>query len=316
MALATDAYTTYSAASTNREDLSDIISDVSPTKTPVLTMISGNKATGTKHEWLKDSLAAASSSNFVLEGDAATTDAATAETRVYNYCCISDKVPRVTGTQESVDSAGKASSMAYQMEKRMKELKRDVEAALMENNAHVAGDATNARECAGLQAHIKTNTNIAGDATAATGDGTDGHTDGTARAFTEAMVEDVLSQAWTSGGMPSVGYLNAFQKRKFASFSGNATSFEKSEDKKIINSVDVYVDPLGNEVRLVPSRQCPADVVYFIDPEYVKFSTLRDFRSWDLAKVGDTIRKQILCEYTLEIGTEAAHAGIYDLTTS
>lgn len=311
----TDTFSSYDAAG-NREDLSDIIFDVSPTETPVLTAIGKNKATGTKHEWQTDALAAASSTNFVIEGDDATTDAATATTRVYNYTAISDKVARVTGTQEAVNKAGRDSEMAYQVEKRMKELKRDVEKIILENNASVAGNDTTAREVGGLQAWVKTSTDIASDATAATGDGTDAHTDGTARALTESMVEGVLASAWSNGGMPSMGVCNAFQKRKFANFSGNSTAQRQAEDKTITNAVDVYIDPLGNEIRLVPDRYAPTDVVYFIDPEYLKFSTLRDFHTKDLAKTGDSERKQILVEYTLEVCNEAAHAGIYDLSAS
>ena len=315
MTLATDAFTTYLAKG-NREDLSDIITDISPTKTPLLTSIGKAKATGTKHEWQKHDLTAASSGNFVLEGDAATTDAGTATTRLFNYCCISDKVPRVTGTQESVDSAGRRSEMGFQFENKMKELKRDVESTLLENNAEVAGNATTARECSGLQAWILTNSDAASDATAATGDGTDAHTDGTARALTESMVEGVLASAWTAGGEPTMGLMNAFQKRKFANFSGNSTRNIDATSKKIVNSVDIYIDPLGSEISIVPDHFVPADVVYFVDPEYLKFATLRDFQSHDLAKDGDSERKQILVEYTLEVCNEASHAAIYDLSTS
>lgn len=80
--------------------------------------------------------------------------------------------------------------------------------------------------------------------------------------------------------------------------------------------MDIYIDPLGNEVRLVPCRQCPTDVIYFFDPEYVKFATLRDFKTHDLAKTGDSERKQILVEYTLEMCQEKAHAAVYDLSAS
>lgn len=315
MALETNAFATYSAIG-NREDLSDIIYDVSKADTPVLSAIPKTKATGVKHEWQKDVLDTASSTNFVLEGDAVTAVAATATTRVFNYCCISDKRPRVTGTQEAVSKAGRKSEMAYQMERKMKALKRDVEKIILENNAEVAGNATLKRECSGLQAWVKTNTSIAADATAATGDGTDAHTDGAPRALTETFVETVLASAWTNGGMPSLGVMNAFQKRKFAGFSGNSTRFDKAEDRKVTNSVDVYIDPLGNEIRLVPCRQAPTDVVYFIDPEYLKFATLRDFQAHDIARTGDSMAKQILVEYTLEVCNEAAHAGIYDLTAS
>ena len=315
MALPTNTQTSYSTVG-NREDLSDIIFDISPTETPFMTAIKKTKATNKLHEWQTDSLAAASSSNAVLEGDDATTDAFSATTRLNNRCQISDKVPRVTGSQEAHNSAGRSSEMAYQMDKRMKELKRDVETQLLSNTAKVTGDATTASVSAGAQAWIVTNTSIASDATAATGDGSDTHTDGTARSNTEPFVEDVLSSAWSNGGNPTLGIMNAFQKRKFTGFSGNATRTHDSQDKKIINAVDVYIDPLGNEVRLVPDRFAPTDVVYFFDPEYAAFATFRNFQSHDLAKTGDSIRKQILVEYCLEMCNEAAHAGIYDLTTS
>ena len=315
MAAPTNTFQTYDAVG-NREDLSNIIFDISPTETPILTSIGKNKATATKHEWQTRALTAASGTNKNIEGADASTDAANVSTRVYNYRQISDKVVRVSGTQEKVDSAGRASDMADQMEDKMKELKRDVETTLAQNVASDVGTDTRAPTCAGLQTWILTNTDIASDATAATGDGTDAHTDGTARALTESMFETVLASAWTNGGMPSMGVMNAFQKRKIATFSGNSTPQSDSENRKVVNTVDVYIDPLGNEVNLVPDRFVPTDVVYFIDPEYLKFSTLRDFSTWDLAKTGDSERKQILVEYTLEVCNQKAHAGIYDLSAS
>ena len=315
MPLPSNTLTSFSAVG-NREDLSNIIYDVSPSETPFLSAIPKTKATGTKHEWQIHTLTAASGSNAVLEGDDATTDASTVTTRLYNYRQISDKVARVTGTQEAVDKAGRRSEMAFQMEKRMKELKTDVETTLLQNVASTVGNATTAPKSAGLQAFVKTNTSIAADATASDGNGTDIHTDGTARAFQESFVETVLASAWTNGGMPTMGILNAFQKRKFAAFSGSSSKQSNGDKKVVTNSVDIYIDPLGNEVRLVPCRQCPTDVVFFVDPEHVKFATLRDFKTHDLAKTGDSERKQILVEYTLEVCNEKAHAGIYDLTTS
>lgn len=315
MAQPSNTFSSYDAVG-NREDLSDIIFDVSPAETPFLSALPKGKATSTKHEWQTDALANASGTNFVIEGDDATTDSTSATSRLYNYTAISDKVARVTGTQESVSKAGRRSEMAYQMEKRMKELKRDVETILLQNNAYVAGNDTLARECAGLQAYVKTNTSIAADATASAGNGSDEHTDGTARALQESFVEAVLSSAWTNGGNPTLGILNAFQKRKFASFSGSSTKNLDANSKKVVNSVDIYIDPLGNEVRLVPCRQAPTDVVFFVDTEYVKFATLRNFSTLELAKTGDSERKQIIAEYTLQVGNEKAHAGIYDLTAS
>ena len=198
----------------------------------------------------------------------------------------------------------------------MKEIKRDVETRLLGNYASVAGNATLEPECAGLQAWVKTNIDKASDGTASAGNGTDIYTDGTARALQESQVEAALSLAWTNGGNPTMGILNAFQKRKFASFSGSSTKTSDGDKKKVVNSVDIYIDPLGNEVRLVPCRQAQTDVIFFVDTEYVKFATLRDFKSVDLAKTGDSERKQIIVEFTLEVCQEKAHAAVYDLATS
>lgn len=315
MAQPSDTFSTYDSVG-NREDLSDIIYDVSPTETPYLSAIPKVKATSTKHEWQTRALTAASGSNAVIEGDDATTDASTANVRVFNYTQIADKVARVTGTQEAVNKAGRRSEMALQMSDRMKELKRDVETSLLQNVAYVAGNDSTARVCAGLQTYVKTNIDKASDATAAAGTGADAYTDGTARALLESYVEAALATAWSNGGTPSLGILNAFQKRKFASFSGSSTKMSDGDKRKVVNNVEVYIDPLGTEIRLVPCRQCPTDVVFFVDPEYAAFATLRDFQTKELAKTGDSERKQILVEFTQEVRNEKAHAAVYDLTAA
>lgn len=313
MTIVADTLTSHTAIG-NREDLSDIIYDQSPTETPFLSMLPRVKGTSSKHEWQTKALTAATSTNFKIEGDEATNEAANLTTRLFNYRAISSKVSQVSGSQEAYNTAGRASEMAMQMEDDMLELKRDVEKALMENNAYVAGNTTLASECAGLQAYVATNTNYSG--TAPAGTGADAHTDGTARPLQESFVESVLGLAWDNGGNPTKGFMGKFQKQKFSTFSGSATTMREQQTKKIVNTVDFYIDPLGTEIALVPCRQCPTDVVFFVDPSRVKFVTIRDFRTSDLAKTGDSVRKQTLVEYTLEVCNEKAHAGVYDLTTS
>jgi len=311
----TNTHSTYDHIG-RREDLSDIIYDVTPTETPALSAIPKVKATSTKHEWLTRSLAAASGSNAVIEGDEATTDAANANVRRFNYTQISDKVARVSGTQEAVTNAGMKSTMAREMEDKMKELKRDVETTILQDVAYVVGTDTVARKMAGLSTYVITNVSKDSGGTLATGDGSDAYTEGTARVLSEDLVEAALALAWTNGGNPTMGVCNAFQKRKFAAFSGSSTKMSDGDKRKVTNNVEVYVDPLGTEIRLLPCRQAPTDKVSFIDPDYFAFATLRNFASWDLAKDGDSNRKQILVEYTSEVRNEKAHAAVYDLTTS
>jgi hypothetical protein len=315
MAQPSNTHSTYDHVG-RREDLSDIIYDVSPVETPFLSAIPKGKASSTKHEWMTRALAAASGSNAVIEGDDATTDAANTNTRLFNYTQISDKVARVTGTQEAVNNAGMRSTMAREMADKMKELKRDVETTLLQDVAYEAGNDTLARKMAGLSCYVKTNISKDSGGTAAAGTGADAYTEGTARVLDESLVEAALATGWSNGANPSMGICNAFQKRKFAAFSGSSTKTSNGDSRKVTNNVEVYIDPLGTQIRLIPSRQAPTDKVHFVDPEYLEFTTLRDFFTKELAKTGDSERKQIIVEYTMEVRNEKAHCAVYDLTTA
>src|SRR5438874_6783723 len=157
MALPTNTFTSYSAIG-NREDLSDVIYRIDPADTPFMSAIEREKATAVAHEWQTQSLAAVDTSNAVLEGDDATTDPVTATVRLGNICQISDKVARVTGTQQAVEHAGRDDEIAYQETLKGLELKRDMESILVgTNQAKNAGNASTARVTASVLSWIKTN---------------------------------------------------------------------------------------------------------------------------------------------------------------
>ena len=156
MAQPTNTFDTYDSVG-EREDLSDVIYSISPTDTPFLSSAAKTQATAVVHEWQTDALAAASSSNAVIEGDEATLDASVATVRLSNSSQIMDKTVVITGTQESVDKAGRASEIAYQIAKKAKELKRDMEATITGNIAEVAGNATTARKMGTLGSWVISN---------------------------------------------------------------------------------------------------------------------------------------------------------------
>src|SRR5262249_27556428 len=184
-------------------------------------------------------------SNAVLEGDDATTDAVTPTVRLGNICQISDKVARVTGTQQVVDHAARDGELAYQEMIKGLELKRDMEAILIgTNQAKVAGDTTTARKAASMLSWIKTNTSkgtARSPASPAAADGTGTRTDASSQSpFTEARLKTVLSAAWTTGGKPDTIFTGAFNKQVFSTFTGRATPTEDTKSKKIVASVDAY----------------------------------------------------------------------------
>lgn len=182
MAIVSGTFTKYDAIGL-REDLSDIIYNISPTDTPFMSSIPQSKATAVTHEWQLDSLAAASGSNAQIEGNEVTFSALTATTRKSNVTQISTKSVIISGTLEAVNKAGRNSELAYQISKASKELKRDMETSLLANTTVAAGNSSTARTLAGIVSWLKTNESTSG--TAPTTSGTTTRTDGTQRAFTE-----------------------------------------------------------------------------------------------------------------------------------
>jgi len=313
MAQPTNTFDTYDSIG-EREDLSDVIYNISPTDTPFLSSAAKVKATAVLHEWQTDSLAAASTSNAVIEGDEATLDAVTATTRLSNSCQIMDKTVVITGTQEVVDKAGRASELAYQIAKKAKELKRDLEAQLTTNNAEVTGSATAAREMGSLRAWVATN-DVMGTSGTSGSVGNTAATDGTQRAFTESLLKSVIKSVWNEGGNPTMIMVGPFNKQKLSGFTGNSTRFDAGADATLYTSVDVYASDFG-QLQVVPNRFSRDRDAWVLDMDYWGVAFLRDFQMHDLAKTGDTEKKQLLLEATLESRNEAASGCVADLTTS
>ncbi len=294
-------WTTYDVASGggNREDLIDIITNVDPTDTPFFSMIGKVKAKATQHDWLTDTLAATATGGS-LEGGAFSEDTLVAPSRVANFCQIIKKQYLVSGTQESVDMAGRTSELAYQKAKKLKELSRDIEATLIAA-ASAAGATGTARTMDGLLAQITTNVE--------TGSGT-----GT-EALTEAMYNDMLQTVWTAGGNPDVTFANGFNKRQISSFSTPSTRNIDAESGKLVANVDVYQSDFGLQ-RVIANRWMDTDKVTCIQSDLWKLALLRPIKAEALAKDGDRVRGQIVFEGTLEGRNEKGSGKITELTTS
>ena len=313
MAQPTNTFDTYDSIG-EREDLSDVIYNISPTDTPFLSSAAKTQATAVLHEWQTDSLAAAVTNNQVIEGDDATAEAISATTRLSNSCQIMDKVIAITGTQEAVDKAGRASEIAYQIAKKAKELKRDLEASLTSNNAEVTGSATAARVAGGLRSWVATN-DVMGTSGTSGGAGNTAATNGTQRAFTESLLKTVIKSVWNAGGNPTMIMVGPFNKQKLSGFTGNSTRFDAGADATLYTSVDVYASDFG-QLQVVPNRFSRDRDAWVLDMDFWGVAFLRDFTMHDLAKTGDAEKRQLLLEATLESRNEAASGHVADITTS
>jgi hypothetical protein len=311
-------YQTYTAIG-QREDLSDIIYNISPTDTPLMSSIGKTKATAVYHEWQVDSLAAASLTNKAVEGADATSATMGVTTRAGNRTQIFQKTVQIAGTLEAVDKAGRKSEKAYQLAKASSEVKRDMELTLLSNQLAAAGDSSTARTLGGLQAWLATNGDF-GTSGVAGASGTTARTEGTDRTFTETILKTVVKEVYTAGGNPKVLMVNPAHKQTVSAFAGIAAQrymAPSNEATTIIGAADVYLSDFGT-MAVVPNRFMNAtnacdETAFVIDPDMLAIAYLRPFSTNELAKTGDSEKTQLICEATLEVKNEAAHGIIADL---
>lgn len=300
------------------EDFQDVIFDISPEDTPFVSVCKRVKAGQTYHQWQTDTLAAAGA-NRKIEGDDASFATLAPTTVVGNYQQISSKTVQISNTYDVVRKYGRKSEVAYQLMKAGKELKRDMEYALVRNQASSAGGQGTARSTGSIESWL-TNYKLATGSTAGTTVGFSGGTvaapvDGTQMTFIEADLKTALQYAWEDGGDPSLILMTAVNKSRFASFAGIATKYNEIKGTSqgiITGAADMYVSDFGNHtVKL--DRFMRDQVALCIDPEYVGISTLRPMEKTELAKTGDSTKWLMTVEYGLVVQNEKAHSKVANI---
>jgi hypothetical protein len=327
---------TFSMGTNVREDLEDVIWELDPMDTWALSNLDKTEATSTFHEWLSDNLAAPAA-NRQIEGDDVTYVTAAPAERLGNYCQISRKEFIVSDTLEVVKKAGRTSEVKRLATKLLKELKRDMEYALVRNQASSAGGATTVRSSGGMESWIEGPTastvNTAANAVAATTSAaaattigfasgvvtapTDGGTTATTGALTEGPLKMALQGAWEDGGDPRVILTGAKQKNVIDAFSGVATRMvdvDRTAKASIIASANVYVSSFGSPHMVVLSRYVRDSVVLCLDPDYWAVAFLRRPFTKQLAETGDAKKRAILTEYTLVCRNQFASSKVVACT--
>ena len=335
MAVVANTFETYQAKGI-REDLSDLISDISPTTTPFQSNIGTRDADNTYFEWQTDSLATASAAATIEGADLSSFTAVTPTVRLGNYCQINMVDFIISGTEQRVDKAGRASEIGYQSAKAAKELKRNIEVACLLNGVGAVVGATNtARVTAGFPCWLKTNetsTNVTAPSysgSTPTGAAQVWKSFGTPTAFLESMLKTTMQECYSSGGEPSMLMVGPFNKTQVSAFSGIASSrynVDGAEPSVIIGAADIYVSDFGN-LSVVPNRFFTSVIdagagslmnnwAFLIDPDEVKIANLRPYTIETLAKTGDADKRMILREWGLQVNNEKAHGVVAGITSA
>ena len=304
-----------------REDLSDILSNISPTETPFQSMCKKGSISNTMYKWQTESLAAAAS-NAQIEGAAAPAASMELPTMQYNYTQILSKVAKVTGTADVTTAAGRKREMAHQVKNKMLELKRDLEFALTQNDIAVIGDASStAGKLKGLECWIGDNqalgaagTPVAPNPEGGTGSVGVAATDGTAEAFTETRLKTVLQSAYSTGGNPDTIMAGPGNRAVFSTFDGVSSQQNVDVAKgTIVGSMSIYESDWGT-LKVVPNRFQRNRTVFVLDSSDFTLANLRPLETFDIAKTGDFDQKQLIMECGLRVENWHKHGCVRDCT--
>ncbi|AEI70915.1 head protein [EBPR podovirus 2] len=329
MAVVTNTFISTSAKG-NREELSDVVSSITPEDTPIYSMIEKEAFKGTHPEWETDALAAPEQ-NIVTEGDDYVFGATDPAVRMGNYTQIMRKSGIISGTQDATDNAGSVEKVKYQKLKKAVELRKDVEFAIVDTNASVGG-AT--RESGSLPTWITTN--VSRGATGANGGYNSGTgltvapTNGTQRAFTKTLLDGVMQQGYTSGANFRHLFVSPYVKSVFVTFMSdtNVASFRyaasSGKNNSIVANADVYEGPFGKVVvhpnRVMAGSATLARNAFLVDTEFLKWGWFRKIKEdKEVAKTGDAKKFVMLGEGALKVTNErglGVVADVFGLTSS
>lgn len=318
-----------------REDVMNKIWDISKIPLPFTDMVGSDTSKQEYKEWTTDELAAVNLSNAAIDGDTAGSNNTSTGARVGNHHQISEKVVKVSHRADASDTIGRAKELSYQLMRRQQELKRDVEAIAIGNQASLADTGSAAGTAGSLMAWLETNTNIPAATAAVGGFNTstgvvDAYTHGLRRALTETVIKDVVEDVYDAGGDPTIlmtipGMVRKISEYLFTSSARVATLMsdqgKSGEAATALGSVNVFVTDFGT-LKLVPNRLQQkhldsgasnyACAVYILDPSYLSLSYLQGYRTDELAKVGTAENRQMTVDWTLVVNTEKAHGMITD----
>jgi hypothetical protein len=310
----TQAFTSYGARG-NREDLNNVITNIDPTSTPFVSAIGRRNVSNRTYDWQTEDLPAVNATNFAVEGFVAVAQAPIQTVRQTNVTQIMQRTFAVSNTQEEVDAAGKSSELAHQTARFGLALRRDMEAIFTGAQARVDGDdggTPAARRTRALEHFVQTNVST-GVGYAAPASGTAAMTDGTARAFTQTLLDAALQTCFESGAEPSIIMVGPGNKRTFGTFTGRSNSRVRADVDEIVTGADFYLSDWG-ELKVVPNRFSRNRTALLLDPEYAKTAYLRPMRTVTLGTTGDAETRMIVVEAGLQVDSEKAHGKVADLT--
>jgi len=334
---AADLAAALSAPGLIREDVVDQVYNLDEgIPTPFIDMVGGGSFSNLFSEWTENDLAAPDIDNAVVDGADATGNDTVIGNRVGNRAQLSDKTVRISHASEGVDSIGSVGRIAYQVSRRMMDLRRDMEAIALGRQASLADDGNaQAGRTAGLAAWIATNTSFGVGGSAGGYDlntkVVDAPVDGTPEALTWEKVRDAIEGVYTVGGNPSVlmsvpavtKAINTFlfstdgipfRADPVANVGGTSPTTQVAQGfiSVVLSDFGITLSIVDNRLQQLYQAGTAADV-FVIDPSHLAVSSLSGFRQDPLGKTGHSEMRLLSNHWMTKCFREDAQALIADI---
>ena len=270
------------------QDITDIVVNISPDDTPLLTMFGQSGADATTITSLNDALPTADSTP-IEEGSEVTTGAVLARTKVDNYVQIFDSKFYLTDTQIAVKKHGVSDEVAYQIDIHTRAVGLNMEKAIVTHDTAVQGASGTAPKMGGIPYFNTVNATASGGV------------------FSETKFNDAAAAAWAKGGNPKLAVLSMTNKRVANQFNAGAAKTRDQKDKAVQGVVDFYESDAG-KIKWMPHRLMGNARVEILDPQYFKCRFLIPFHMEPLAKTGHKDNYLITGQATLECRSKDAQA--------
>ena len=239
---------TYTAAGARtveaKLDIADMVVRVSIEEHPILSLLPRRRVQDPNPKKVEDNLQAIDTTNYHAEDSVAPAAASTARTLNTTACQLLKKTVTINTYQQYVAQYGVGKEFDYQQTLRLIELAKDAEAFIISDQAVQLGTPANGRiwKMKGMGNIISTNTNTVANFN---------------QANFEALVKAVFG---TSGGNPTVCFVDLTRKLAIASWTTNVTRYTDVKDL-VYNDVQTFMSAYGLSIQIRPHRYMPQSIV-------------------------------------------------------
>ncbi|MEK7400553.1 MAG: DUF5309 family protein [Candidatus Poribacteria bacterium] len=222
---------------------------------------------------------------------------ARARTIPSNYVQTFSRTVEVSGIQEAIRKMGGVTSeIDYQIMIAMRQLSLELEKTLLMGVKSQVGDGSTAyRTMGGLFALVTQATSDSG-------------------GIDTTCIEADIKTIWEAGGVPRVILTTGKLAQDIASLYASRI---QTDIMTTIGGVNVtsIINPLGiGPIAIIPHRLMNAGEYFVLDTARMALGYLRPFHMEPLAKDGDSEKRIIIGDYTLELMNATAHTSRYGLT--